>query len=1176
MFANTAPTKFPTAAYYVLFWLAVGAATAALCFQRALSDKKTRDWLKSTCVAQAIQALRKKWASRPAGENGTAGKKTWLLVDNIENGERKTRGGVVVERAAMEAATGPESLEVATLAALLTMLQRRRYNAVALGYRGLSGALRMVEVEIEPGLTFKSLVATVTGLLASGENSTEAPEVTLSFGASGEKRDMGEAGEWFASIEGPNLVIKGPTVEEEESLKSCFEAFAKDPNQNLFEVSFVPRSAAEAVKRWGSATKSFSDLRETQGLRCVHEIVYERHRNGTAVAVQGAGFKISYAELHQRAAAVCRAVREHRGAALMCMGRGEAIGPTFLGVLQSGSPMVPVDVAWPQERIKQSSLDADVGVALVEPSSLALLPELPCPTLVVDGAFYAKYAAEPDLCKAHEGDTALMLFTSGSTGKPKGIVLSHGYVTTLVAGITESKSMSPATKTLCYHSPTWMPFLDNLFGPLVSGGTCLFFPESEKHIVLPSELNQFAKEHGATHGGFVPAVLDLFAEEGLPPSLSHVGVGGAAVPSELCERVVPMLPQASGGAPGILYTGYSGTEQGDVTQLQMKSLQDVEAGTHESGFVTAGHPHASQTMAILDQGLMRVGVGAIGEITVAGPGLASGYLNLPEKTAEAFLPACQALDGRRAVRTGDLAHWTNTGKLKLVGRRDSMVKVRGARIELGEVEGTLAAHPAVKFAVVTVHEDKLVAYIHPAVPANLRDFCKEHLVSYMVPHIFQGLEEVPRLPTGKVNKKGLPKPEARADGAEVVMELDSLGQMRKFTRKAASEDKVLDNVRAILIGIVLHSHAIPLNPMKPSEMIDGEFQPLASHQWGPRELLLLQVVRSGGWSSLAFLSGFDDTRAMSPYGLTYREPLFLILWLLLDFNWTMWYLPVFVYMRAAFCAMHHLGLEKLHLLLASQIWIIAPAFIDMYIGWREGPGSPQPYLDATCPSQCFCPWQAMPWAQTVAHYTAGWWVQPSSPTASSMVGHALIFIPCYWIGFYIGDKIFTVLTFIADDQNILRRLVVAGVAMGLYAMMYLGGQPIIQGFDDTCQSFWSMDGAFLWGQVGKNLLYYALNLSMSLLYVVVIAALVPCHLQYLAKVCFASLIVSGLIPQPLDTPSQIVVLRETVSENWVSVVELFWMFYVPFLFEFVVGAIVTTLLPIVINCGIAAWKRWHK
>ncbi|CAE7246688.1 NRPS1, partial [Symbiodinium pilosum] len=148
--------------------------------------------------------------------------------------------------------------------------------------------------------------------------------------------------------------------------------------------------------------------------------------------------------------------------------------------------VVPVDVAWPQERIKQAALDSDVAVALVEPSSLSLLPELPCPSLVVDAAFYEKYAAEPELCQMKEEDAALVLFTSGSTGKPKGIVLSHGYVTALVAGIVESKRMSQATKTLCYHSPTWMPFLDNLFGPLLAGGTCLYFPDNEKHIVMPS------------------------------------------------------------------------------------------------------------------------------------------------------------------------------------------------------------------------------------------------------------------------------------------------------------------------------------------------------------------------------------------------------------------------------------------------------------------------------------------------------------------------------------------------------------------------------------------------------------------------------------------------------------------------------------------------------------------
>jgi len=1161
----------PTAADFVLMWIAVGVITGAICLRRALSDKKTREQLASSCVAQAVKALRAKLSAGPAGENRDP-KATWLLVDNIENGESKKSAGVRVDSTAMTAALGSEDVELASLAALVVVLQRRRYNAVSVGYKS-AGRLQQLEVELEASMTFRSLAALVKTALSEGSGS-EKPEVTLTWSSS---ESQTAAGQWQASKDSAgSFVMKAPSFEEEESFKTCFDAFAANPDLPVFEASFVPRTSLEAVKRWGSGLKTFQDLREGQKLRPVHEILTKH--SGESVAIAGKGFKITYDELQQRAAAVCKAVKDEsnpakKKAVLMCMSRGEAIGPTFVGIMQAGCFVVPVDVAWPQERIKQAGLDAEVALALVEPSSLALMPDIPVKTLVVDAGFYALYASSPAPVKVTEDDPALTLFTSGSTGKPKGIVLSHGYVTALVAGITESKRMSTSTKTLCYHSPTWMPFLDNLFGPLVSGGTCLYFPDNEKHIVMPSELNQFAKDFSATHGGFVPAVLDLFAEEGLPPSLSDIGVGGAAVPMDLCEKVVPMIPQAENGATGILYTGYSGTEQGDVTQLQMKSLQDVANGAHESGFITAGHPHTAQSMAILDAGLNVVGVEAVGEITVSGPGLATGYLNLPEKTAETFLPSCAALDGQRAVRTGDLAHWTKTGKLKLVGRRDSMVKVRGARIELGEVEGTLAAHPAVKLAIVTVFEDKLVAYVHPAVPANLRDHCKEHLVSYMVPHIFQGLEEVPRLPTGKVNKKALPKPEVRTDGAEVVMELDSLGQMRKFTRKAASEDKVLDNVRAILIGIVIHSHAIPLNPKDTSQMIDGEFQTLPGQRWGPAELLLLQVVRSGGWSSLAFLSGFDDTRAMRPYGLTYREPLFLILWLLLDFNWTMWYLPVFVYMRACFCAMHHLGFEKLHLLLASQIWIIAPAFVDMYIGWREGPGAPQPYLDAVCPSQCICPWQDLPWAQTFAHYAAGWWVQPASPTASSMVGHALIFIPCYWIGFYSGDKIFKVLTAIADDMNILRRVLVAGLAMGVYALMYAGGQPIIQGFDDTCQSFWGIDGGFLWAQVGKNLLYYALNLSMSLLYVVVIAALVPCHLQYLAKVCFASLIVSGLIPQPLDTPSQVVFLRETVGSE---TLELFWIFYVPFLFEFVVGAIITTLLPLLINGGIAAYKRVRK
>merc|ERR1719333_743914 len=176
-----------------------------------------------------------------------------------------------------------------------------------------------------------------------------------------------------------------------------------------------------------------------------------------------------------------------------------------------------------------------------------------------------------------------------------------------------------------------------------------------------------------------------------------------------------------------------------------------------------GRPHAGQRMAILDEALQLVGTGGIGEITVAGPVLATGYLNLPEKTAETFLPSCAVLGGARTARSGDLAVWMEAGNLQVVGRRDAMVKVRGARIELGEVESAVLSHAAVKTAVVTVYEDQLVAYVVPAVPADLREHCKKRLVAYMVPHIFEGIEELPRLANNKVNKKALPKPSERTN-----------------------------------------------------------------------------------------------------------------------------------------------------------------------------------------------------------------------------------------------------------------------------------------------------------------------------------------------------------------------------------------------------------------------------
>jgi hypothetical protein len=532
--------------------------------------------------------------------------------------------------------------------------------------------------------------------------------------------------------------------------------------------------------------------------------------------------------------------------------------------------------------------------------------------------------------------------------------------------------------------------------------------------------------------------------------------------------------------------------------------------------------------------------------------------------------------GARAVRSGDLGKWTEAGQLILVGRRDSMVKVRGARIELGEVEGTISAHPAVKACIVTVLEDKLVAYVSPAVPADLRDFCKGRLVAYMVPHIFEGLGDLPRLPNGKVNKKLLPKPEERADGAEAVMELDSLGQMRKFTRASASEDRVLDNVRAILIALVIQSHSTPLS--NGANMITSTFHPLPG-QWSPMQIFVLKFVRGGGWSSLAFLSGFDDTRALEPYSVTYREPVFIVLWLLLDFNWTMWYLPVFAYMRIVFCSMHRLGLEKTHIALASQIWIFMPAFVDFYMGWRLGhvpERDGQAALLGACPSHCVCPWQELPWLQNVAHYTSGWWVAGPTFTPDSFVGHGLIFIPCYWLGFYYGSRIFKVLTKVADETSPLRRLMTAGIALMVYLVLFTGGHFLADDFDDRCSAFWGPGGSFVWSQVLQNLLYYASNLFTSLTWVVFIASAVPFHLKYLAKICFASLIVSGLTPCVLDMPSMALELRGVLPSSISPGLEILWSFLVAIVFELVVGAVVTTILPIVIKAGMGLAAKMKK
>jgi len=288
----------------------------------------------------------------------------------------------------------------------------------------------------------------------------------------------------------------------------------------------------------------------------------------------------------------------------------------------------------------------------------------------------------------------------------------------------------------------------------------------------------------------------------------------------------------------------------------------------------------------------------------------------------------------------------------------------------------------------------------------------------------------------------------------------------------------------------------------------------------------------------------------------------------------MWYLPAFVYMRVLFVFSHHVGnmcrgngrlFECLHMLIMSNLWLTMPCFVDTYIGWTP----PAQGQATVCPSECWCPFQVHPEAQTVLYYVIGWW---NAGLANSFLGHGLIFIPCYWIGFYGGKPVFGFLTKLADEPNWGKRFAVVAVMSAIYWTMFKYGTVITQGYDDRCGSFWP-GGHFNWVQIPKNVLYFVMNLSMSLLYVVLIAAVVPVHLKYLAKICFSALICSAYTPCILDFTRQAWELRQMLPA-WLSPsVELTWVFAVPFLYELVTGAIIGVILPVIAKAVIAISQK---
>ncbi|HEX2569781.1 MAG TPA: non-ribosomal peptide synthase/polyketide synthase [Polyangia bacterium] len=500
---------------------------------------------------------------------------------------------------------------------------------------------------------------------------------------------------------------------------------------------------------------------------CVHDLFRaQATRDPDAPALRFGDEVLTYRELDLRSNQLAcelqaRGIGPERLVGL-CLDRSPDLVVSLLAVLKAGGAYLPLDPAYPAERLAFMIEDARPALLVTERRLLESLPPGAGARIALDehrdtvGRHDA--TAPAPVHGARPENLAYVIYTSGSTGRPKGAQLLHRGLTNTALTSARHQGLGPGRRVLQFAAFSFDASVFEIFSALVSGACVVLAPREE---LLPgTPLSETVRRHGVTSTLLPPSVLAQMDAEALP--FETLVSGGEACSRELVERY--------GGRMRLL-NAYGPTETTVCATISAPLRPGEEP--------VIGRPWDNARLLVLDARLEPVPVGVAGELYVGGAGLGRGYLGRAELTAERFVPdPFSDVPGARLYRTGDLVRWRSDGNLVYLGRTDHQVKLRGFRIELGEIEAALAEHPALRQAAVTVREDtpggkRLVGYAVPkdAAPpvAELRDLLKRRLPDYMVPATFVFLEALPLTPSGKLDRRALPAPEldtaARASGA---------------------------------------------------------------------------------------------------------------------------------------------------------------------------------------------------------------------------------------------------------------------------------------------------------------------------------------------------------------------------------------------------------------------------
>ncbi|MCP4277204.1 MAG: amino acid adenylation domain-containing protein [Gammaproteobacteria bacterium] len=497
-------------------------------------------------------------------------------------------------------------------------------------------------------------------------------------------------------------------------------------------------------------------------IHAVFEAQAERHPDSIAL---GCGDEqLSYAELNARANQLAYYLIAHgvvpESPVAICMDRGINAVVAILATLKAGGAYMPLDPAYPADRL-QFMLEDSGAPILLSMSSIKLdldINHASCERIDIDVAELGEVPDSNLVSKIHGRSLAYIIYTSGSTGQPKGTLIEHRSVLRLVLNTNYNDfSTQPSIAMLApisFDASTY-----ELWGSLLNGGQCIIFPERIPDI---DSLGSFLATHQVDSmwltSTFFNTVIDM-----APEILRHVPqilTGGEALSLAHIDKATLHLPDTQ------LINGYGPTESTTFTctfGIPKKLPADWPS-------VPIGRPIANTTVFILDGQLQPVPVGVVGELHIGGDGLSRGYLNQPDLTNERFIadPFSNEV-GARLYKTGDLVRHLPDGNIEFVGRKDSQIKLRGFRIELGEIEACLREHVTVSNTAVVLHESvdgdkRLIGYVVAEETAKLavqelEKFVGEHLPKYMIPSLFVEVEKIPLTVNGKVDEKALPAPE---------------------------------------------------------------------------------------------------------------------------------------------------------------------------------------------------------------------------------------------------------------------------------------------------------------------------------------------------------------------------------------------------------------------------------